>query len=121
MWLMENMNSWRWRQVRNAAKRTACSAKKESGSALWRLSLHMRWKERQVACSANDASPAANTWPHTKRTIDKLQPHATSHILDDWTLLKLSAGSCGMVRQARLQYHALHCNTLLPPAASCRT
>ena len=64
---------------------------------------------------------AANTWPHTKPTIDKLQPHATSRIMDDCTLLKLSAGSCGMVRQARLQQHALHCNTLLPTAASCRT
>ena len=121
MSLIENMNTSPSREVTNAVKPTACSAKRESGSALWPLSLEMRWKDRQVVCSANDASPAANTWPDTKDTIEKLEPHATSHILDDSTLLKLSAGTCGMVRQAQLQHYTLHYNTLLPPGSSCGT
>jgi hypothetical protein len=75
-------------------KPAACKANRESGSAFWPISFEIRWKVRHASCSANEASPAAKTWPDTKATIEKFEPQAMSDILGDSTPAKLAAGTC---------------------------
>ena len=94
MSLMENMNTSPSLDVTNAVKPAACSAKRESGKALCPVSLEMRWKTRHGSCSANEASPAAKTWPDTKATMEKLEPHAISDILCSSTPANAAAGTC---------------------------